>query len=172
MFTNNFPNHSTSEQSLSDGNHDLECAQPQLFHPTHKIQTSFEELCVQETDHSRKFNTKILVSKLQKGNDLSILLILATEAQGTNQSKDDTITTTELGLPLKTGPVPPIIISDVNRQESSQPAEETIKPVTNTPHETHQEVASNVGQPIEINTGHRIQDPRVIKRKLKQGTRF
>jgi hypothetical protein len=53
--------HSPSKQSPSDRSTEGECSKQQIIHPINEIQTSFEELRVQETSHFGKSNTMILV---------------------------------------------------------------------------------------------------------------
>jgi hypothetical protein len=112
--------HLTPEQSVSDCNTDLKCSQPQISHPTNKIQTSFDELCLQEKDHSRKFNMKMLAFKLRERKCLPMFLILATETQTVKQSIDDTKIPTGLELSIRTSAVPSVIVPDVTRQHISQ----------------------------------------------------
>jgi hypothetical protein len=118
--------HSSSELSVSDHTPDVECSQPQIVHPTNEIETSFEELCDQQTDHTRKSNTEILASRCQQKTYLSMLFILATKIQAVKTLIDDSKADKTPELSWKTIPVPLEVIPSVKSRDI-QPLPESSK---------------------------------------------
>jgi hypothetical protein len=109
--------HSPSEQSLSDRTPDVKCSQPQIFHPTNKIQTSFEELCDPQPDHTRKSNRKILMLRYEEETYLSVLFILATETRVVKPLTSNSEADKTPELSRKAVPVPALVITSVKNYD-------------------------------------------------------